>query len=248
MKKYLKFGIIILFLLFSLPDFTKAEIPQDKKNYLLGKFNPLQRKDFVAIPLKYTMHQNKIYLQKETYKAFLKMRTMAKKEGISLKIASATRNFIYQKDLWNKKWTGKTLVDTKNLKQTIPDELARFKKILEYSAVPGTSRHHWGTDIDINNAVPEYFDSEKGKKEYNWLIKNAPTFGFCQTYNEREKRVNGYNEEKWHWSYLPIAKELTQDYKNNITKNDINNFNGDQYIEKIDLINDYVLNINPECL
>ncbi len=225
-----------------------AKETNEEKIYLLGKFDPVEREDFVLVPLKYTNYRNKIYLRKETYYAFFDMQMAALEDKVDLKISSATRNFDYQKNLWEGKWQGATIVDGQNLTESIPDGLKRFKKILEYSAAPGTSRHHWGTDIDINSAEPRYFNSEKGAKEYDWLVQNASIFGFCQTYNQIGNRLSGYNEEKWHWSYLPIARELTQDYKNLITKDNIKGFNGEEYAEQIDLINDYVLSINPECL
>jgi LAS superfamily LD-carboxypeptidase LdcB len=127
--------------------------------------------------------------------------------------------------------------------------LTRFKKILEWSSVPGTSRHHWGTDIDINNTNILYFQEEKGTREYIWLVQNAPTFGFCQPYNFKNGfRTTGYNEERWHWSYLPIARELTQKYKNSIKEEDINGFLGEKFVPGQNLIDDYVLGINPDCL
>ena len=177
----------------------EAKQKTEKKMYLTGKFDPLQREDFVLIPTQYVLGGNKMYLRKETLDAFLKMAEIAKEDKIDLKIASATRNFDYQKDIWNKKWSGTTIVDGEDLSKSIPDEQERFKKILEYSAVPGTSRHHWGTDIDISNVNLEYFKTKAGKKEYDWLTKNAPLFGFCQTYNLKGSvRPTGYNEEKWH--------------------------------------------------
>jgi LAS superfamily LD-carboxypeptidase LdcB len=227
----------------------EAEKKEEKRIYLMGKFDPSTRKDFVLIPLKYTTNQNKMYLRKETLDAFLEMQNAAAKDETDLKIASATRNFIYQKNLWNNKWTGVTLIDGKNLSESIPNSLERFKKILEYSAVPGTSRHHFGTDVDLNDANPEYFETKKGKKVYEWLVKNAPSFGFCQPYNLKgEKRPTGYNEEKWHWSYLPLAKTFTQEYKDLIKNEDIKGFLGDENVAGEDLINNYVLGINPDCL
>jgi len=215
----------------------------------MGKFNPTEREDFILIPSKYTTVENKMYLRKETLNAFLNMQAAADKDEIDLKIASATRNFDYQKNIWNNKWTGVTLVDGKNLSKSIPDGLNRFKKILEYSAVPGTSRHHWGTDIDVNDANPAYFKTEKGEKVYDWLVKNAPLFGFCQPYNSKvTNRLVGYNEEKWHWSYLPLSKTFTEEYKNSIIDTDIKDFDGDEYVSNLNLINDYVLGINPACL
>ncbi|MBU0998714.1 M15 family metallopeptidase [Patescibacteria group bacterium] len=220
-----------------------------EKNYLMGKFDPSQRGDFIAVPENYSISGYKMYLRKETLDAFLQMQKVAEKDEVDLRIASATRNFIYQKNIWNNKWTGFTLVDGKSLVKSILDESARFKKILEYSAVPGTSRHHWGTEIDINNANLEYFETEKGKKVYEWLVKNAPLFGFCQPYIQKGvNRPTGYNEEKWHWSYLPLAKDFTQEYKNLINDADIKDFDGDKYVPDLNLINNYVLGINLECL
>ncbi|KKR01985.1 MAG: Peptidase M15B and M15C DD-carboxypeptidase VanY/endolysin [Candidatus Nomurabacteria bacterium GW2011_GWF2_40_31] len=219
------------------------------KVYLLGKFDPAERKDFAPVPEKYNIGGYKMYLRKETLNAFLKMREAAEADGVELKIASAARNFDYQKDLWNKKWTGYTIVDGEDLSKSISDGRERFKKILEYSAVPSASRHHWGTDIDINNANPKYFEGETGGKVYDWLVKNAKDFGFCQTYNLKgENRPTGHNEEKWHWSYLPLARTFTEEYKNLVKEKDISGFEGGEFVEGEDLIKNYVLSINPDCL
>ncbi len=221
----------------------------EQKIYLMGKFDPAQREDFVLVPQEYTIVPNKIYLRKETLEAFLWMSATAEKDGIELKIASATRNFDYQKDIWEKKWTGFTFVDGQDLSKSLLDGLERFQKILEYSSVPGTSRHHWGTDVDINNANLEYFETAEGEKVYDWLTKNAPRFGFCQTYNLKGSiRSTGYNEEKWHWSYLPLARDFTQEYRKIITEEDIKGFLGDENIPALDLMNNYVSAINPACI
>ncbi len=228
-------------------ELLKRQIEQ--KIYLMGKFEPSTSPNFVLIPNDYNIGGYKMYLRKETLKAFLNMQKAAEKEGIELKIASATRNFEYQKDLWNKKWTGYTLVDGKDLSKSIPDGRERFEKILEYSAVPGASRHHWGTDIDINNANLAYFETTYGKKVYEWLAEHALDFGFCQTYTLKgENRPTGYNEEKWHWSYLPLAREFTQEYKNLIMNSDIVGFGGEEYVVNFDLLNNYVLSVSPDCI
>ena len=188
-------------------------------------------------------------LRKEVLDAFLKMAEVAQKDGVELNVTSATRNFDYQKEIWNNKWTGISFVDGKDLSKSIQDGFERFEKILEYSAVPGASRHHWGTDIDINSVIPKFFETGEGKKVYEWLKINAPLFGFCQTYNEKnEERLTGYNEEKWHWSYLPISRELTQKYKKLIKDEDIKGFLGDEFVAQENLINNYVLAINPDCI
>ena len=227
----------------------KAEKDAQDKIYLTGNFDPSLNKNFIEVPLEYSISGYKMYLRKETLNAFLKMAEVANNNGIELKIASATRNFDYQKNLWNNKWTGYTFVDGKDLSKSIPDGLGRFKKILEYSSVPGISRHHWGTEIDINDANPEYFETQKGKDVYEWLTQNAPLFGFCQPYNSKEdSKRTGFNEEKWHWSYLPLAKDFSKRYKELIKDTDINGFLGEEYVPSLNLINDYIFSINPACL
>lgn len=221
----------------------------NKKNYLMGKFDPTQREDFVLVPEQYSLGGLQMYLRNETLHAFVLMAQVAAVDDVDLMIASATRNFDYQKNLWNNKWTGATIVNGKNLSTSFPDGLDRFNKILEYSAAPSTSRHHWGTEIDINNANPEYFETARGIKVYNWLVTNAKQFGFCQPYTQKgTNRPTGYNEEKWHWSYLPLAKDFTQEYKELITDKDIAGFDGDGSAASLDLINKYVMGINPDCL
>lgn len=220
----------------------------EEKKYLLGEFEPSERNDFSIIPKEYTTGGNKMYLRNETLVAFYKMRESAIKNGIELKILSATRNFNYQKNLWNDKWSGATIVEGQNLSKSITDGLERFKKILEYSAVPGMSRHHWGTDIDINEVNPSYFNGEKGRVEYDWLKQNAWVFGFCEPYNLKGgERPTGHNGEKWHWSYYPLANTFYKEYKDLIKEEDIKGFMGDQYVVGQNLIDEYVLSINPDC-
>ncbi len=257
--KLILLGILLFLFLSPIQTYKKLDeaqvveneriLREELKIYLTGRFNQTTHKDFIKVSNSYLIGGSNMYLRKETYDAFKKMHDAAKKDGVTLLLASATRNFEYQKMLWDNKWTGRTFVDGGNLSVTIPNELERFKKILEYSAAPSTSRHHWGTDIDINGASPEYFETETGKKVYSWLNRNAMDYGFCQTYNEKGgDRTSGYNEEKWHWSYLPLAKDFTQKYKEIVTESDIYGFMGEEQVQNLNLIEDYVLSINPECL
>lgn len=228
----------------------QAKIAQEmeEKIYLTGKFDPSARRDFVLVQSEDSVTGNRIYLRKETYTAFRAMQDTAGEARVELKIASGTRNFDYQKNIWDKKWLGYTRVEGYDLSKTIPEEKERFKKILEYSAAPGTSRHHWGTDIDINNANPEYFETEEGKKVYGWLHQNASFFGFCQTYNVKGgDRSTGYSEEKWHWSYMPLSRNFLQRYGDLIKESDIGGFLGEESAP-LNLIDNYVLGINPKCV
>lgn len=232
---------------------TNAEpktIPKDpllmvSKNILVGKFREQNHDNFVLIPRKYADRTGK-YLQKEALEAFIKMYEAAKTDDISLTIRSATRNFDYQKGIWERKWTGATILSSGINASKVADHQERALHILEYSSMPGTSRHHWGTDIDLNAFNNAYFEKGQGLKIFNWLTANAKSFGFCRPYTSKEHR-EGYNEEKWHWSYMPISQEYTRSIKDQVTYDDIKGFKGDDTAEKIDVINKYMLGINTEC-
>ncbi len=224
----------------------ETEIQMDKK-YLLGKFEPAREKDFVGVDSKYT-DDRRLYLRQETYEAFIRMHDAALQSGIKLIIISATRNFNSQKYIWERKWSGNTLVDGKNLAKTEIDPVERARIILRFSSMPGTSRHHWGTDIDLNSLNNDYFITEKGKEIYTWLIENAPDYGFCQTYNPKGSlRTTGYEEEKWHWSYLPLAGPFLKQYTQKVRYDDIKGFLGWETAKALRVIEDYVLSINKNC-
>lgn len=219
--------------------------PSDTLLYIMGKFDPATHPLFDRVDIQYANRPD-MFLRKETLDAFIRMYEAAMKSGIRLKIISATRNFYAQKSIWEDKWTGKRLVeDGQNLANTTPDPVQRALKILEYSSMPGSSRHHWGTDMDLNNLDNDYFDRGEGKKIYDWLKAHAGEYGFCQPYSAG--RLHGYKEERWHWSYLPVALPLT-DYSNRSLKNEmLSGFLGAETAVRIDIVNHYILGINQEC-
>jgi LAS superfamily LD-carboxypeptidase LdcB len=205
------------------------------KDFVLGKFNYRNDRTFIKIS---SNHSSKsIYLNKEVYFAFKEMHNSAKKDGINLIVISGTRNFYEQKSIWERKWN-----KYKNL-----EPLERAKKILEYSSMPTTSRHHWGTDMDLINLNNSYFENGKGKKEYEWLIKNANDFGFYQVYTNKKNGRTGYNSEKWHWSYLPLASKYLNYYNENISYKDISDFKGSELAEKTKMIMEYVNGISTKA-
>jgi zinc D-Ala-D-Ala carboxypeptidase len=216
------------------------------KEYLLGRFNPGKHPKFRRIETPYTS-MSEGYLRKEALDAFETMHIAARKEGISLKIVSATRNFSAQKGIWEAKWDGARKVEGVDL-TTVNDPIERASIILKFSSMPGTSRHHWGTDIDINSVDPAYFLTAKGIREYRWLADNAHKYGFCQTYTLKDSlRPTGYEEEPWHWSYTPVSGHLLKRYLEIITYEDIQGFKGDQAAEPLRVIRDYVKGINRNC-
>lgn len=217
------------------------------RDYLMGKFDPAQHPDFTAIGAAYASRSG-MYLRKDAYAAFKAMHAAAKADGVNLRIISATRPFHHQKSIWEAKWEGRRAVNGQMLPPNPRDPLHRARLILMYSSMPGTSRHHWGTDIDLNDLNNSYFESGTGLKIYSWLVEHAAEYGYCQVYSPMgEERPTGYFEEKWHWSYLPIARQLTQQYAAKLTDADINGFEGAETAAEIGMVKNYVQGINPDC-
>ncbi|MEK6478428.1 M15 family metallopeptidase [Catalinimonas sp. 4WD22] len=215
---------------------------------LLGKIEPAKDSSFVRIASQYT-NKDEIYLRKQTYEDFVRMAKAAREDDVSLQIISATRNFAVQKSIWEAKWNGQRKVDGMDLSQAISDPQERALKILEYSSMPGTSRHHWGTDIDLNALSNSYFASGEGKKVYDWLLAHAHEYGFCQVYTEKgDKRPHGYNEERWHWSYMPLASQFLKQYNEKISYAELGGFDGGSVAEEIEAIRKYVNGIAPRCM
>ena len=150
-----------------------------------------------------------IKLEINTFDAFNKMKIAAKKDSIDLKIVSAHRGYERQKIIWNTKF--KKFTSEFNLKPS-----QAIYEIIRFSTIPGTSRHHWGTEIDIiDNNYPDEEDvliaKKFGKdgvffKIKNWLNLNSEKFGFYITYNNDPNR-KGFEHEPWHYSYAPVSKK-----------------------------------------
>ena len=210
------------------------------KSFLLGKTTFSSDDNYIKLDNKYHT-KSAMYIEKETAKAFKRMHEAAKSDGIDLIIVSGARNYYSQKSIWERKY--------KKNQQAGYSSFDNAIKILRYSSMPSTSRHHWGTDIDINSLEPSYFEYGQGKKEYEWLSKNAKKFGFCQVYSDFENndRNSGYQNEAWHWSYIPKAKIYLKEYNNRITYKDINGFLGSDLAEDLKMIEDYVNGISSYC-
>ncbi len=211
-----------------------------KKEALLGKLHPAQDRDFVALDVS-TTDEDQHFLRKEVAAAWMQMHAAAKNEGIGLRIVSSTRNFERQRQIWENKWFGRTLTNGRNLSEGNLTEEEKARWILRYSAMPGTSRHHWGTDFDINSVEDSYFEETQGQREYAWLSEHAGTFGFFQPYTAKGKsRQQGYEEEKWHWSFGAESERFLEQYNQEIAYADLTGFAGCEVAEAIQVIAVYV--------
>jgi LAS superfamily LD-carboxypeptidase LdcB len=217
--------------------------------YIIGKFDPSTHVDFDSIDLKYADRRG-MFLRKDAYTDYKRMYDAALKEGVRLQIRSAARNFDYQKGIWERKWTGETKIESgKDASEAYPNSVDRAKQILLYSSMPGTSRHHWGTDIDLNSFNNDWFREGEGLKVYTWMQEHAHEFGFCQPYTDKTQyERTGYEEERWHWSYMPISEPLTVQAKKLLKNEMISGFLGSEVAPKVNMVDNYVLGVHPDCL
>ncbi|MGM0935425.1 MAG: M15 family metallopeptidase [Pseudomonadota bacterium] len=161
-------------------------------------------------------------LQFNATKAFLAMQQAAAKAGFKLQSASAFRDFSRQQLIWNEKFVGKRPVLDK---QSQPLDIALLTEgelceaILHWSALPGASRHHWGTEIDVYDPLRlpadqslqlEPWEYEEGGyfAELNqWLTDNMATYDFYRPFTAKDA---GVAYEPWHISYWPLSHEAEQ--------------------------------------
>lgn len=183
------------------------------ERYLTGMFDPAVHPHFVCInDLGVPTDARRHYLRKSAATALVKMLEAfnADNPGIRIWVQSSTRTFDDQKRIWNNKFNGVVKVGGKNLRNSCPDEYTRALKILEFSSMPGTSRHHWGTDFDINVLTNSYYESGQGAVILEWLDTNASGFGFYRPYTAG--RTQGYAQENWHWSYVPESVQFSRNW------------------------------------
>jgi len=149
--------------------------------------------------------------------ALKQLRTAAARDGVDLQVLSAFRDFDRQLLIWNGKFRGKkTLLsrDGRPLDAAMLDPAARIEAILHWSALPGASRHHWGTEVDVIDRACLAPGAHPGlvHAEYApggcfagldaWLARHAAEFGFYRPYDIDR---GGVQPEPWHLSFAPLA-------------------------------------------
>ena len=166
-----------------------------------------------------------LWAEGETASAFQTLGRRAAERGFDLRVASAFRDYDRQVRIINDKWTGARPVTDREgrlLDRARHDDEEWLNLILRFSALPGTSRHHWGTDLDIWDASavdadyrPLLFPSEYGPsgpfcEMTRWLddlMAAQDAEGFFKPYAEDR---GGIAPEAWHVSYRPAALEYQE--------------------------------------
>lgn len=221
----------------------KEQVQNDKPTFtndeLIGRGSPtMVGKDYKLLP--------------EVAKQVELMMADARKAGFKPMVVSSYRTYSYQNGIWERKYKGnqgKKMSPTNNI-----------DKIIEYSTIPGTSRHHWGTDFDIIETTKGIPSDPLHEKHFNeggqmhsfrlWLDKNANKYGFYLVYTNVKDR-KGFKYEPWHFTYKPISQPMLRAYeqldiKKLLQENKLmgsENFS-DAFIKRY--MQENVLDVNPE--
>lgn len=151
--------------------------------------------------------------------AFLAMRAAARQAGFDLAALSSFRDFDRQRAIWNAKYRGeRPALDRRgrpiDMAALAPGE--RVEAILLWSALPGASRHHWGTDVDVADAavIASGYEARLEADEFRrggafaalsaWLGGHMHRFGFYRPYTRRGR---GVQPEPWHLSFAPVSRQ-----------------------------------------
>lgn len=152
-----------------------------------------------------------------------RLASAARQAGFEMRVASGYRSFERQQAIWNAKATGRrALLDERGqpLDASTLSPADTLFAILRWSALPGASRHHWGTDIDVYDAsaLAEGQSLQLTREEaegpfapfHEWLsgyLNGPDNPGFFRPY-DRDR--GGVSPEPWHLSYAPLANRYAR--------------------------------------
>lgn len=186
------------------------------KNLLLG----LDEAELVELPLLHCRVHHTLVTP------LLDLRARAAAAGFELQVASSFRSFERQLLIWNNKARGvRPVLDSQGqpLDLAALGDYEKVMAILRWSALPGASRHHWGTDIDV-------YDKSRMAADYQLQLTLAETCGAgpcaefhawlgaelqraeCDFYRPYDRDSGGIAPEPWHLSYAPLARSLAQQF------------------------------------
>jgi LAS superfamily LD-carboxypeptidase LdcB len=160
------------------------------------------------------------YVHSDVVRPFLQLQDESRRAGFHLAILSGFRGFERQLKIWNRKATGQQAVLDSNAEPLDIERLSEKElvfAILRWSALPGASRHHWGTDIDVFDAAakPEGYEIELIPEEvdsggmfgplHDWLDEKIAAQGASGFFRPYDRDRQGVAPERWHLSCAPVA-------------------------------------------
>lgn len=156
----------------------------------------------------------------------LQLQARAAEAGFALRVASSYRSFERQRLIWNAKAQGqRPVLDSAGepLDISLLSETELVYAILRWSALPGASRHHWGTDLDVYDAsciapdyplqltVAETCGDGPFAAFHAWLSEELQR-PECEFYRPYVEDRGGIAPEPWHLSYAPLALEFARQH------------------------------------
>ena len=201
------------------------------------------------------------YLHTNIVNDFVALQSAAASAGFDLCIASSFRDFNRQSAIWNAKFSNKRVVLNKAQQAVELNSLSDIEKctaIMLYSALPGASRHHLGTDLDIfdKSAVSDDYELQLTPDEYQhggpfaelsqWLDTHLAEFGFYRPY---QHDLGGVAPELWHISHIAQSEQLMRHLSVEVLHNCIKEsdlLGKDAILTHLpDLYERFVLNVSP---
>ncbi len=153
-------------------------------------------------------------------RAFLRLRTAATAAGFDLCALSGHRSFARQLAIVNDKANGQRALldaDERPLNSASLPPPQRLRALLRWSALPGASRHHWGSETDVCDAAappqagckPLTLAEAEGPSAalHAWLdsrIAADDAEDFVRPY-AATKLGTDIATEPWHLSYAPLS-------------------------------------------
>lgn len=172
-------------------------------------------------------------LDEKTLSSYLKLKEDLSADSIDLDIISAYRGFDRQLAIWNEKAEGKRDLYSKDQVlldyNSLSDEQI-FDAILNWSAIPGASRHHWGSDIDVfDSNVKSKAQTDLNNTEYSTDFKDLTlaldskinsnkAYSFFRPYSLDR---GGVAKELWHLSHKDSSDKFFSEYTFEVFKKNI---------------------------
>lgn len=120
-------------------------------------------------------------------KAWRRLSSTAKADGVALHIVSAFRSIDRQAEIVRRKLELGLSLD----------------QVLSVSAPPGYSEHHSGRAVDVaTEGCPPLETEFENTEAFQWLSAHAGRFGFALSFPLGNR--HGYAYEPWHWYFQGI--------------------------------------------
>lgn len=166
-------------------------------------------------------------LEQQTFNDLQALQDAAQQDGVDIKVCSTFRSFTRQLEIWNLKASGaKPLYDRQGLlvKKVEFDAMTTAEKvslITTWFAIPGLSRHHFGSDFDYYDReavvksgkalalIPWEYEHPQGpcSRAYQWLQQKAKATNF-PFYWPFTDGACGVAEEPWHLSHKRASANI----------------------------------------